>query len=406
MNNITKSLENSNIQNQKSCISSFDTISLNYSLVQNNMHFNDIVKDYNNFDYSEKIKNVFDIKNNSKYKLHIKSYNLSNHIKNRVCGLEKLSLLETRENHSNDITNTSSSYDLIINFNAKCLKENYLNNITKNNYDDVVKHLINSLQEIIKLNDDVFYNSDVRKLDYTKNIKLDNYSIKDTLITLSKILYPNRTLKRIHKDFVNNETLYFHTSKKSRDKLYSKYNDLIELSNDVNYSSFKEYSDLLIAKNSNNILRYEISFNKHKMIKKYFDVKADDFNCIKFNDLLNSNKNIVYDRFNKYFNKKQKDFFTMIDNKANNNKFNSNKDFETYMLGQALYFQYKDNYELLKKDAYSFNEKNRKTKYNYFVKYKNAMSFYLMNREATNIDYKSCFNDFYNKLSDIDKHCI
>lgn len=406
MQNITNSVKNSNNQNQKSCISSFDTISLNYSLVQNNMHFNDIVKDYNNFDYSEKIKNVFDIKNNSKYKVHIKSYNLSNYIKSEVCGLEKLSLLETRENHSNDIAKSSASYDLIINFNAKCLKENYLNNITKNNYSSVVNHLINRLQKVIKLNDNVFYNSNVRKLDYTKNIKLDNYSIKDTLITLSKILYPNRTLKRIHKDFVNNETLYFHTSKKSRDKLYSKYNDLIELSNDNNYNSFKEYSDLLIAKNINNILRYEISFNKHKMIKKYFDVKADDFNCIKFIDLLNSSKNIVYDRFNKYFTKKQKDFFTMVDNKANNNKFKSIKDYKSYMLGQSLYFQYKDNYELMKKDIYSFNDGSRNTKYRHFVDCKNAMSFYLMNREATNIDYKSCFNDFYNKLSDIDKHCI
>lgn len=406
MQNITNSFKNSNNQNQKSCISSFDTISLNYSLVQNNMHFNDIVKDYNNFDYSEKIKNVFDIKNNSKYKVHIKSYNLSNYIKSEVCGLEKLSLLETRENHSNDIAKSSASYDLIINFNAKCLKENYLNNITKNNYSSVVNHLINGLQKVIKLNDNVFYNSNVRKLDYTKNIKLDNYSIKDTLITLSKILYPNRTLKRIHKDFVNNETLYFHTSKKSRDKLYSKYNDLIELSNDNNYNSFKEYSDLLIAKNINNILRYEISFNKHKMIKKYFDVKADDFNCIKFIDLLNSSKNIVYDRFNKYFTKKQKDFFTMVDNKINNNKFNSIKDYKKYMLGQSLYFQYKDNYELMKKDIYSFNDGSRNTKYRHFVDCKNAMSFYLMNRETTNIDYKSCFNSFYNKLSDIDKHCI
>ena len=51
MQNIPNSVKNSNNQNQKSCISSFDTISLNYSLVQNNIKFDDIVKDYNNFDY-------------------------------------------------------------------------------------------------------------------------------------------------------------------------------------------------------------------------------------------------------------------------------------------------------------------------------------------------------------------
>lgn len=66
----------------------------------------------------------------------------------------------------------------------------------------------------------------------------------------------------------------------------------------------------------------------------------------------------------------------------NINNFKSLKDYTNFMLGQALYFTYKDNYELMKKVTYSFKDK-RTTKYNYYVKYKNAISFYLANRGDT-----------------------
>lgn len=397
-----------NIQtkNVNSCLSTFDTVSLSYCLLFNNFNsFDHFISDFTVFDFSSKIKNLLDNKTNSVYQLKIDVYKLSEHIKKSILGLEQFSIVQATCIYSNS-SNNSRSLDLNIKFNAKALKYNYLDNINKNNFSSVSDYLCSLLSKYCKISPDMLYSSNLRTVDYTKNIKCDNYSVYDTLVSLSKIMYPNRTLKRIHKDFINDCTLYFHTSQKSKDKLYSKYNDLKKLSNDDNYSNFKLYSDFLLTANSDNILRYEVTFNKHKSIKKYFDVKSDDNNFIHFNDLLESKSNVIYNRFDKYFNKTQKGFFKMINNDISISDFKNIKEHQLYLLGKSLYSQYKDNYDLMKKDIYSFKSVNRSTNYRNYEHYKKAISFYLLKSGSLDIDYKQCFFDFYNKLENIDKYCI
>lgn len=385
---------------------SFDTVSLNYSLILNNLNsFDNFITDYTVFDSFSKIKNELDKNTQKVHTVKSNIYILSEYIKKQTVGLEHLKVIETITTY--DVFNVSRSLDLNIVFNAKALKYDYLQNITKSNYDTVVKYFISNLSKYCKISDVILYNCDVRALDYTKNIITDKYSIQEVLRTLSSITTHSRTLKRIHKDFIDDNTLYFHTSQKSKDKLYSKYYDLKKLSEDKKYINFKEYADNILVANKDNILRYEITFNKHKMIKNYFDVKSDENNKIKFIDLLNSTNNVIYNRFNKYYeNKSHKELFKMINNDISLDTFNNYRDFKKYILGQSLYFRYKDNFALMKKDIYNITSSlNRVNSYRHYKECEQALLFYKSHSES-DINYIDCFNYFTDKLKDIDKHCI
>lgn len=401
MSNIANNLKN--VNNVKA---SFDTVSLNYSLILNNLNsFDNFITDYTVFDSFSKIKNELDKNTQKVHTVKSNIYVLSEYIKKQTVGLEHLKVIETIITY--DVFNVSRSLDLNIVFNAKALKYDYLQNITKSNYDIVVKYFISNLSKYCKISDVILYNCDVRTLDYTKNIITDKYSIQEVLRTLSSITTYSRTLKRIHKDFIDDNTLYFHTSQKSKDKLYSKYYDLKKLSEDKKYINFKEYADNILVANKDNILRYEITFNKHKMIKNYFDVKSDENNKIKFIDLLNSTNNVVYNRFNKYYEKKShKELFKMFDNDLSIDRFKNVKDYDKYLLGMSLFLKYKDDYSLMKKDIYRLSSsKTRQAGYGLYKKHEQALLFYKSHSESE-INYIDCFNDFTNKLKNIDKHCI
>ena len=165
-------------------IASFDTVSLGTSLFNHN--FNDI----NNF-----IFNANDFDKNIKYKDNkiTTTYLLKDNLKSNVIGLEKLAIFETKYN-ATDIAYSNRSLDFNIIFNAKILKDDYLQNINKTNIDRVYNTLLSELKRYIKLTESIINSLIVRSIDYTKNLLCSAYSSYDYVSTLSQTLTKTRSL--------------------------------------------------------------------------------------------------------------------------------------------------------------------------------------------------------------------
>lgn len=327
---------------------------------------------------------------NNKSIIHI----LKDKIKNHIFGLEKLSIKhkETKQGIIKKIE---------LGFNAKILGTEYLQGLSKKNIRQSLKELTKKLKHSIKLKyKDILNKYRVGYCDFTKNIKVFDYSISEYLKAINYHVITNRQLKDIKTTFLNEGTLTFMLSNSERFIIYDKNKELQSMIDDKKQGAFiGAYPNLL--KSSLNVLRLETRIIGNKRIAKILNIQLkndDDF--ITLNQVLNSNINIAYDRLDKYSNKKIKS--DVID--TNFYSINKLKDFNKYFIGKSLFETYNKDYNKLKKDLISIyknhNSKNKTYIFKIFYRYLDNINYYLCFNELkeNKINYTVLFNEIIEKL--------
>lgn len=321
-------------------------------------------------------------------------YILKDKIKNNIYGLEKIQI-----KHKDIKQGIIKKIEL--SFNAKVLGYRYLEGITKKNIKQVLKKIVRKLKPCIKLNAKEILNKyRIGYCDFTKNIKLFNYSINEYLKSINYHVITNRQLKDIRTAFLNEGTLSFMLSNSERFIIYDKNKELQSMIDDKKQAGFiGKYSNLL--KSSMNVLRFETRIIGNKRIAKILNIKLkNDDDYITLRQVLNSNINIAYNRFEIYSNKKINN--DVID--VNYYNFNKIKDFDKYLSGEALFNRYRKNYIKIKDDLSNIykkhNSKNKTYINKVYYKYLDKINYYLCFNELkeNKINYTVLFNEILEKL--------
>lgn len=321
-------------------------------------------------------------------------YILKDKIKNNIYGLEKIQI-----KHKDIKQGIIKKIEL--SFNAKILGFRYLEGITKNNIKQPLKKMVEKLKPYIKLNAKEILNKyRIGYCDFTKNIKVFDYPIKEYLKSIDYHIIVNRQLKDIKTTFLNEGTLSFMLSNNERFIIYDKNRELQSMIDDKKHSSFiGEYSNLL--KSSINVLRFETRIIGNKRIAKILNIELkNDDDYITLKQVLNSNINIAYNRLELYSNKKINN--DVVD--VNFYNLNNYKDFQNYGFGEYLFNKYKKDYKKLKNilsNVYK-NHKSKDKTYSNKLYYRclDKINYYLCFNELkeNKINYTVLFNEILKKL--------
>ena len=321
-------------------------------------------------------------------------YILKDKIKNDIFGLEKIQI-----KHKDIKQGIIKKIDL--SFNAKVLGCRYLEGITKKNIKQVLKKIVKKLKPCIKLNAKEILNKyRIGYCDFTKNIKVFDYSITEYLKSINYHVITNRQLKDIKTTFLSEGTLSFMLSNSERFIIYDKNKELQSMIDDKKQAGFiGKHSSLL--KSSMNVLRLETRIIGNKRIAKILNIELkNDDDYITLKQVLNSNINIAYNRLELYSSKKNNN--DVVD--VNFYNLNKIKDFDNYFIGKSLFYEYKKDYKNLKNALSNVYKNHKSTDKTYINKlyYQrlNYINYYLCFNELkeNKINYTVLFNEILKKL--------
>lgn len=270
-------------------------------------------------------------------------------------------------------------------FNSKLLHSDYLKNINKNNINIALNNLITPLENIIKLSNRLLLNGfEIVYTDFTENIKIKDYEIKDCLQSIK--LYSNIDNKKVFDKYDN--SLSYQLSYKTRFLFYDKHNEIIETvkarKKSTNKDFFNKYNDLIDK--SKNLLRFERRLNKDLLYKSLSIPKSEKITLAK---ILNSNKNIVYTELQKITKKELK--------KITEIKSKKTTDFFDNLIGKALNDYYKNDNEKIRRAVFN-SSKSKPQKYKDYHKAIRLKNEYNSSKNKNKIDYKKIFEYLLNQL--------
>lgn len=347
----------------------------------------------NDFEITKKAfkpNNGTDDYDNKYYRLILKDT-----IKDFIFGLERLEVVKKE-------TSEGIKHFIRLVINAKLLNIKYLEGLNKNNIKIALDYLTGSLKDFIKIKaDDILNKFQVGYCDFTKNIKVSDYSITEYLKSINYHIVTNRQLKEIKTAYMEAGTLNLRLSNNERYIIYDKHNDCLCMLKDSKHKYFIN-SNKELLKLSENVLRLETRLIGKKRIAKILNIQLknnDDYITLK--QVLNSNINIGYDRLKSYIPKKQKN---IID--VNYKAMENIKDFKKYHYGKSLFYDYHNDYNKLKSDIFLIITKNEndkskiRTARNNYYNSLDSINYYLCFNELkeNKINYTVLFNEVMEKL--------
>lgn len=379
------------IQKNKNYITKLDTIKLKKSFntcyeLQDIIDNKDFIINKDCFiKYSSKPK---ELKNDNYLKREF--LELKQSVKDEIYGLEKLYIYQSYITDSVDKKIKTYVPIMCLVFNSKLLHNDYLKSINKNNIDMALNNLITPLSNIIKLsNRFILNNFQVYQIDFTDNLKIKNYEIKDCIKAIS---YNSNIIdnKKIYNDY--DTTLSYKMPYKTRFLFYDKHieiKDTIKAVKDsVNKRFFNKYSDLIA--NSSGIFRIERRLNK-KQLYKYLNTPKTE--KITLNKILNSSVNINYFELEKITKNKAK---KMIETKL---QIKNKKDLNDYVINYFLYNYFNYDLNKIKDLIFALPCYSLQSKYKLFDKYKSIIKKYKnKNKKDKQVDYIKLLNHIKNKL--------
>lgn len=349
-----------------------------------------LLKDFEYTQEAFKSNNGTDDFDNKYYRLILKDT-----IKDLIFGLEKLELVKKERSQG-----VEHFIKLVIN--AKLLNTRYLEGLNIFNIKTALEYLTKKLKDFIKIKvSDILNKFQVGYCDFTKNIKVSDYSIIEYLKSINYHIVTSRSLKRIRTAFIENGTLNLMLSNKERFIIYDKNNELESMINDSKHKYFIN-SNKELLKLSENILRLETRIIGSKRLSKILNIKLkNDSDYITLNQILNSNNNIGYERLKSYIPKKQREIIDI-----NYKSMENIKDFKKYHYGKSLFTDYHKDYNKLKADVFSIitkneNNKNKiRTARNNYYNSLDSINYYLCFNELreNKINYSILFNEVLEKL--------
>lgn len=316
---------------------------------------------------------------------NIRTIKIFDKVRNDIFGLERLEL------KSNPYQNT---YDFNIVFNAKILRNDYLEGINSNTVYSGLEYLTNKLKPYINIKaDDLLNNFASGYIDSTKNIEVESKKQNDYLKAINYLTCINRTYKDTSTKFIDNDTLMILLSYNEFYKIYNKEKETFNMIDDKKHSAFIGACPIVLEK-AQNKQRHEARILSNKRIIKELKINTvNGFACL--NDILKSKENINYDILKNAIELKENDLIDISKlNKKNDILYRVGKNINDDIINNNL------SLKELKTDIYSRYEdrKDKDKKAPHFRYMLEAYHFYIKYNKDNIIDCKNIIADILEKL--------